>query len=239
MRELPAPYKILWDYLYLNCNHAGIWHVEWDVMQMRIGADAPVEQQKALELFNKGEERVIVVDSGKKWFIKGFVEFQQSIFGLSELNPANKVHASILNILKKEGIQIDISTKDTEKKPDKTTSVVKLSDFETIWAKYPRPVGKKEALRHFNASVKTEQDLKDIETSLKNYLNSARALQGFILDGSTFFNQWQDWVTYIEKMCPKCKNKGKFSNSMGYMEICNCEIGKKLKSEQPKFSATQ
>jgi hypothetical protein len=117
VRGLPAPYKLLWDYLYLNCNHAGIWNVEIDVAQTRVAKtekngtitnDAPINVETALELFNEDEERIKVLDNGKKWFIAGFIEFQQSIFSLSELNPSNKVHNSILTILKKEGIPISV-----------------------------------------------------------------------------------------------------------------------------------
>ena len=238
MRELPAPYKILWDYLYLNCSHAGIWHVEIDVAQLRVGQDAPISAEEAIKQFNKDQERVIVLDNGKKWFIKGFVEFQQSIFSLSGLNPINKVHASIINILKKEGIPLDLEPIDEDNGNEKPPKPAKFGDFESLWVKYPKPVNKKEALRHFNASVRTEKDWQDIQKALTNYLSSARVLNNIIQDGKTWFNNWQDWVTYTEKLCQKCKNKGRYVNSNGYDNFCDCEIGKKMKGEQPKYSPT-
>lgn len=74
-----------------------------------------------------------------------------------------------------------------------------LFSFEEIFLKYPKRVGKKEAFRHFEASVKTEQDWGDIQTALKNYLASERVAKGFIQNASTWFNNWQDWIVSPDK----------------------------------------
>ncbi len=66
-------------------------------------------------------------------------------------------------------------------------------EFEQIWALYPKPVGKKDALRHYNATVKTPQDVLDIKIALENYKESQEVQKGFIKNGSTWFNQWRDW----------------------------------------------
>ena len=68
--------------------------------------------------------------------------------------------------------------------------------FDVIWTMYPQKsrVGKKAAVRHFEASVKTDQDFEDIQTALKNYLASDVVKKGFVQNGSTWFNQWRDWV---------------------------------------------
>jgi hypothetical protein len=88
-------------------------------------------------------------------------------------------------------------------------SKVKLSqlfDFELLWKKYPRPRGKKDAIKHFVTSVKTEEDWKNINIALDNYLqteNVKKGIEQYIQNGSTWFNNWQDWVvvgnTKIEK----------------------------------------
>lgn len=66
--------------------------------------------------------------------------------------------------------------------------------FEMLWDNYPNKDGKKEALRHFKSSVKTDQDWLDIQKALKNYLQSERVSKNFIKNGSTWFNNWRDWV---------------------------------------------
>jgi rubrerythrin len=70
--------------------------------------------------------------------------------------------------------------------------------FNKVYAKYPSKVGKKAALRHFNASVKTEQDIENINKALDNYLKSKRVQEGFIQNASTWFNNWQDWLDTSE-----------------------------------------
>ena len=70
--------------------------------------------------------------------------------------------------------------------------------FEEFYLKYPKRVGKKDAVRHFNASVKNETDWGNIQQALNNYLKSERVKKGFIQNASTWFNNWQDWIDYKE-----------------------------------------
>lgn len=98
--------------------------------------------------------------------------------------------------------------------------------FEDIWTKYPKRVGKKEALRHFLASVLDENDVNEITTALENYIKSERVSNGFIQNGSTWFNNWRDWTDYKESFCYKCRGKGKYTSSTGYEIICDCPRGK-------------
>ena len=69
--------------------------------------------------------------------------------------------------------------------------------FEKLWSVYPRKDGKKQALRHYLATVKTEADRERVNLALGSYLShieeNAIGLK-FIKNGSTFFNNWQDWV---------------------------------------------
>lgn len=95
MRSLPGPYKLLWDYLYHSCDHAGIWIVDFEIAQIYLGKDMPVNKEDALKYFNNIEERIIEVNENK-WFIPSFIEFQYG-----ELNEANRAHNSVLHILSK------------------------------------------------------------------------------------------------------------------------------------------
>ena len=98
-RGLQGAYKLLWDYLYHDCDHAGIWIVDFDIAQMYIGLDMKVNKVDALKYFNDGEVRVIEFAEGKKWFIKPFIEFQYG-----DLNPKNRVHQSVIKSLSKENL---------------------------------------------------------------------------------------------------------------------------------------
>jgi hypothetical protein len=99
IRGLPGAYKLLWDYLYHDCDHAGIWIVDFEIAQLYIGSDMPVSEKKALEIFNKTEVRIVEFDGGKKWFLPGFIDFQYG-----ELKENNRLHLSVIHILEKNNL---------------------------------------------------------------------------------------------------------------------------------------
>jgi predicted N-acyltransferase len=72
-----------------------------------------------------------------------------------------------------------------------------LSDFfEKIWNAYPKKDGKKQAGRHYFATVTNDTDMEQINLALGNYLNHIETNKielKFIKNGSTWFNNWQDW----------------------------------------------
>ena len=100
IRGLLGAYKILWDYLYHSCDHAGIWIVDFEIAQIYVGNDMPINEADALKYFNVDEIRILVISDGKKWFIIPFIQFQYG-----ELNPANRAHKSVLDILKNNSIK--------------------------------------------------------------------------------------------------------------------------------------
>lgn len=76
----------------------------------------------------------------------------------------------------------------------------KNDNFETVWSKYPKKLGKTAAERHFLKTVFNDQDLADINKALDNFLNSKQGKGDpqYIPHGSTWFNNWRDWVDYKE-----------------------------------------
>lgn len=96
IRKLPGAYKLLWDYLYHDCDHAGIWIVDFEIAQLYIGDDMLVNKKEALQYFNDREIRIIEFNHGSKWFIPAFVEFQYGV-----LNEDNRAHKSVILILQK------------------------------------------------------------------------------------------------------------------------------------------
>jgi hypothetical protein len=70
--------------------------------------------------------------------------------------------------------------------------------FETSWLRYPHKDGKKEARRHYMASVKSEADAKACDDALTRYMawvklqRSTGHDQGF-RQGKTWFHNWADW----------------------------------------------
>ena len=82
--------KLFWLYILDKCDHAGIWKVNWPMAEFHLGKDLD-----ELEILAKFSERIRIVNS-ETWFVHKFIRFQQP----KGLNPLNKVHASIIKILK-------------------------------------------------------------------------------------------------------------------------------------------
>lgn len=76
-----------------------------------------------------------------------------------------------------------------------SSSLISIKEFNMVWERYPNKDGKKSAERYFKASVKTQDDLNDINKALDNYLKSDKVQKGFIKNGSTWFNNWKDWLS--------------------------------------------
>lgn len=86
---------------------------------------------------------------------------------------------------------------ETGESKGKGKEYIYMSIFESLWDSYPRREGKKEALRHFIASVKTEKDCNDIKVALENYkasLKETNTPTKYTKMGSTWFNNWKDWI---------------------------------------------
>lgn len=96
LRGLQGAYKLLWDFLYHECDHAGVWIVDFAIAQIYVGADMPINYNDAINFFNAGETRIVEFEAGKKWFIPSFIEFQYG-----NLNPKNRAHSSVISILLK------------------------------------------------------------------------------------------------------------------------------------------
>jgi hypothetical protein len=91
IRSLQAPYKLLWFYILDDCDHAGIWIVDMEVAQLRVGQE--INKEEAINLF---KDRIVIFDQGERWFIPDFIEFQYG-----DLNPANRAHNSVISQLRK------------------------------------------------------------------------------------------------------------------------------------------
>jgi len=98
IRSLKAPYKLLWLYICDDCDHSGIWQVDIEVAQIRIGEK--LDEKKALEYFI---DKIIPLENNTKWFIPSFIEFQYP----SGLNENNKAHTGIIKNLERYKEQID------------------------------------------------------------------------------------------------------------------------------------
>ncbi len=93
-RGLNLLQKVLWEYLLCECNHAGILEkFDTELISFKMGVKVTLADVKSLG------ERIIFI-SDEILYIPNFIKFQYE-----ELNPSNRVHRSVLKILKKYNLQ--------------------------------------------------------------------------------------------------------------------------------------
>lgn len=70
--------------------------------------------------------------------------------------------------------------------------------FENIYKLYPKKERRKEAYKHFKASVKTDADLVNIQKAIHNYLELKKDVPiKYLMQAGTFFNNWTDYIDVI------------------------------------------
>lgn len=93
-RNLSIKHKILWEYLICNCDIAGFFKVDYDLMTFYVG-----EEIKEKDLDTLKEKIEFIKDD--LIFIPNFILFQQKVNSIKELNINNNCHKGILKILDK------------------------------------------------------------------------------------------------------------------------------------------
>ena len=63
--------------------------------------------------------------------------------------------------------------------------------------------GKKAAFKYYKASVKNDQDHELLNKAYQNYLKTRKVRNGFVMNGSTFMNNWKDYLEYRDINKPK------------------------------------
>lgn len=169
IRGLQGAYKLLWFYILDDCDHAGIWQVDFDVAQIRIGVE--VEEKQAL-LFFIG--KVISFSNGEKWLIPDFIEFQYG-----NLNPENRAHNSVINLLKKyhlidEENKVLISSLQGAKDKEQDKDMDKVKDKEAKSEIYRQFQHLKISVIEFKKLTENGYGQKEIDSTLDAIENYAK-----------------------------------------------------------------
>ena len=135
--------KLFWIYICDNCDHAGIFKPNKRMFELLIGGD--IDVQKFLNTVNQDKPRICVLGNGR-WFLAGFIEFQYG----NKLNPNNRVHKSILNILNDNDLNLEVfDTKVRLDAPTKETRNIPESIQEVITYFKGKGSNKQEAERFY------------------------------------------------------------------------------------------
>ena len=126
--ELKPTHKLFWIYAFTNCDHAGFLEFHPKKFHFDIGGTVDIK-----ELRTVFGQRIIDVQDGDKWFLPEFIEYQYGT-----LSETNRVHKSVLDILKRRGLEgsykglirgiHDLKDKDKDKDKDLSKDIVKRKD---------------------------------------------------------------------------------------------------------------
>lgn len=100
-RELPNEYKLLYLYILDNCDHAGIWEVDFDEVELKIGIKFNPD-----EALNKLDNRAIPFHNGDRWFMPKFISFQYG----DELKMNVKAQWSAIQLIRKYKLEQYLDT---------------------------------------------------------------------------------------------------------------------------------
>jgi len=173
----------------IDCNNNGSWRF--------LQAKTNLTEEKCLEILNLLVELEAI---DKKLWSEKIIWCQNFIDNIADVYKNRRIETPKKpSFYRQKPTQTGVSTDRNPQSKLKESKGNKTKEkFEEIWSKYPKRDGRKDAYKHFIASVKTEKDWQDINTALKNYLKSESVKNGYVKNGSTWFNNWKDWIDYKE-----------------------------------------
>jgi len=146
-RNLPPPYKLLWQFMCDRCDNAGVWKVDFDAAQFFIGA--PVHEE-ALKYF---KDRVHILDPGY-WLITKFVDFQ---FGA--LSGESPLHRSVLSLIEKHRVSLPYPKPSARVQVKEKVKVIdKVNTKKGVWGKQKFSVPTPEEVSSYAESISFKLD---------------------------------------------------------------------------------
>lgn len=213
-RELSPKLKLVWLYLLDECDHAGVWHEDYEQMAFKLGVKVTRE-----ELFAAFGTHLCELD-GNRLFLPAFIDFQYG-----EINESSSMHRTVVRALVKHGLwnhesrgistlpvgqgystrtlRVGYKEKDKEKEKEWNKEErggvgekTKL-DFEVLYKKYPLKKGKSKGLKICQAQIRTQEDHEKLSRAIDRY-SELIATEGtepkYIKHFSTFMGGWRDYL---------------------------------------------
>jgi hypothetical protein len=178
--------KLFWLYILDNCDNVGVWEENMRVANLLIGYEYSLDT--LLEVFGN---RLHKFDDGRKFWIRGFVQFQHA-----DMNEESKSKAvqSYVSLLKKHRLWNEytkgIDTLQGKGKgkgsgKGKGTGIDYPPEFEEWWVVYKKG-NKSKALEFWK---KQKVSLVEILQPSKDYIAYCKSIDRTMLDGQGFINQ--------------------------------------------------
>jgi hypothetical protein len=204
-RRLRPEMKLALHYLKANCDHAGLWQVDMELMAFQLG------WEYALPDLLEGLVGRITLASDDTIFVQEFIEEQYG-----DLDENNRVHSSVIRKLlkfpkikplirpllgcKDKDIDMDILGEcEGETKPSPLATKFRVSDtqLEEIYDTFPRKKGKAKGFKKARDEIKSIHDVEALRAAVSNYRQDCireKTESRFIKHFSTFMAEWRDWI---------------------------------------------
>jgi len=197
--------KLFWLYLLDNCNHAGIWQVNWPLVKFHIKGYR----------FNPAtfEGRIKSVNHSK-WYISKFVDFQYG-----NLNPSNRAHQSVLSLIEKEGASKGLASSllgAMDKDKDKDKVKVKYKDKDNVYndiiydlnnvlgASFKPASAKTRSLIHTRLGEGfTQDDFKAVHRQMKKEWGMDEKMSAYLRPETLYSNKFEGYLQRAKKSTPK------------------------------------
>ena len=97
-RKLPPTLKSAWIYLITNCDHAGVYEPDLELMSFCVGSKITKD-----DIIKHLGDQISNINGRDKWFLHKFIPFQYG-----ELNPNVQAHRSVIKIIEKYNLNITV-----------------------------------------------------------------------------------------------------------------------------------
>lgn len=193
--------------LFLTMGYEGIG-IYWCLIEMQYEQDSKL-LLKDIILYAKGDtslcERIARVINDFELFTKDDDRFW-SVSCLERLEHIkDKSQKASQSAHKRWGVNANAMPTQSEgnaiykKKEEDIIRDKNTPSFEEFWNLYPKQVGMSMALITFKATVKTDEDFKQLMAALKNYMASDEVKKNMIMRGDNWIEDWRGWIRRTPK----------------------------------------
>jgi len=229
-RCLSNDHKVFWIYVLDQCDHAGIWEVDFEAAEFFCRG---IDESEIRQVFKKQYQEI---DNGKRWFLKDFVDFQYGT-----LNENNRAHLSVINILlkyklienkglksplqgykDKEQVKLLVKSKEKENKAEQIKKI--KSNFPALAAEFQLSDAqlKKEFDDWQDYMLSHGKQYKNYNATFRRWLRSDYAKK----DSVTLKDIKTDVSGFYRGKCNKCGSTDSYDKSEIFQDsrCCKAEI---------------
>lgn len=208
-RALGLHAKVLWQFAIDDCDHAGVWIVDFELTTFQVGFK--VDEEKLREWL--GDKLVKIAPD--RYFIPSFYEFQYrdakdsfkaKQYAIKELRAWNLIDESD-SLIDLTNSYLSV----TKQSPDchiKIKSKIKINTgdargdekvpadaYESVYQKYPKKIGKSDGLKKLKKLIRTKEALATFEKAMLAYVADCQKNDVFLKQFDSFVNSpWVDWL---------------------------------------------